>query len=511
MVAFLLGGEHHPAGARLAGGLALLGGLDAVVDGVAHQVHQRVGQGLDQVLVQVSVLAHQLEVDFFLQVARQVADQAREAAEDLLDRLHAGFHHRGLQVGGDHVQVGHGLGHGLVAAVQAQAHQAITHQHQLADHVHDLVQPCGIDPYGGLRFAGHGRAGGAVAGGWRAGLARCGFDGLGQRPGCGRRAARRRGCGSRSGGSHRLFDGAAKGTLAVELVQQGFEFVVGDVVAASGRRCRRRDRRSRRTGGDVQRSAELALAMQLVEQVLELVVADLVTGARRGHGRSAGMDGDSGFRLHRGGELALAVQLVEERFEFVVGDFVGSGDDRFGSAAGVIAQGVQQLFELAVGDVGRGCDSRRSCGHGGHRGSRCGCGFSAARLGQTRQRGEQLGGGRRRFAALAHFAEHLVDRIQRLQDHVHQLGIHAAFALAQDVEDVLGDMAALHQGIELEEAGAALHGMETTENRVEQVHVVRAAFQLDQLLGQLLQNLAGLYQEVLEDFFIGVEAHMSAP
>ncbi|MND57488.1 hypothetical protein D3C80_486170 [compost metagenome] len=72
-------------------------------------------------------------------------------------------------------------------------------------------------------------------------------------------------------------------------------------------------------------------------------------------------------------------------------------------------------------------------------------------------------------------------------------------------------MAALHQGIELEEAGAALHGMETTENRVEQVHVVRAAFQLDQLLGQLLQNLAGLYQEVLEDFFIGVEAHMSAP
>ena len=37
-------------------------------------------------------------------------------------------------------------------------------------------------------------------------------------------------------------------------------------------------------------------------------------------------------------------------------------------------------------------------------------------------------------------------------------------------------------------------------------------FQLDQLLGQLLQNLAGLYQEVLEDFFIGVEAHKwSAP
>ncbi|MNQ69493.1 hypothetical protein D3C85_840970 [compost metagenome] len=201
------------------------------------------------------------------------------------------------------------------------------------------------------------------------------------------------------------------------------------------------------------------------------------------------------------------MQLVEERFEFVVGDFVGSDLHGFGSAAGIVAQGIQQFFELAVGDVGRGGDSRWSRGHGRRRGGRC----RTARLGQACQRGEQLGRGGRRFGALAHFAEHFVDRVQGLQHHVHQLGIHAAFALAQDVEDVLGDMAALHQGVELEEASATLDGVESTENRVEQVHVVRAAFQLDQLLGQLLQYLAGLYQEVLEDFFIGVEAHMSAP
>ena len=167
--------ESTTASARLAGGLALLGRLDAVVDGVAHQVDQRVGQGFDQVLVEVGFLAHQLEVDLFLQVARQVADQAREAAEDLLDRLHARLHDGGLQVGGDHVEVGHGLGHGLVAAVQAEAHQAVTHQHQLADHVHDLVQARGVHAHRGLGFAG-GRRGlvgrrrcSAAAGGSRLG------------------------------------------------------------------------------------------------------------------------------------------------------------------------------------------------------------------------------------------------------------------------------------------------------------------------------------------------------
>ncbi|GAA16990.1 probable two-component sensor [Pseudomonas aeruginosa NCMG1179] len=72
-------------------------------------------------------------------------------------------------------------------------------------------------------------------------------------------------------------------------------------------------------------------------------------------------------------------------------------------------------------------------------------------------------------------------------------------------------MAAFHQRVQLEEAGTALDRMEPTENGIEQVHIVRPALQLDQLLGQLLENLAGLNQEVLEDFFIGVEAHSAAP
>jgi hypothetical protein len=31
------------------------------------------------------------------------------------------------------------------------------------------------------------------------------------------------------------------------------------------------------------------------------------------------------------------------------------------------------------------------------------------------------------------------------------------------------------------------------------------------LFGQLLENFAGLYQEILKDFFVGAEAHVDAP
>ena len=154
MVAFLFRGQDHLAAARFAHRFALSRLFNTVVDRVAHQVDQRVGQGLDEVLVEVGFFADQLQVDLFLELASQVANQTREAPEDFLDRLHPGLHDRGLQVGRDHVEVRHGLGHGFVAAVEAQTDQAITHQYQLADHVHDFVETRGIDPHGGLGFAG---------------------------------------------------------------------------------------------------------------------------------------------------------------------------------------------------------------------------------------------------------------------------------------------------------------------------------------------------------------------
>jgi hypothetical protein len=65
--------------------------------------------------------------------------------------------------------------------------------------------------------------------------------------------------------------------------------------------------------------------------------------------------------------------------------------------------------------------------------------------------------------------------------------------------------------MELEEAGAPFYSVKTAKNCIEQVGIIRSAFQLDQLLRQLLQNLAGLYQKILKDFFIGAEAHGVLP
>ena len=100
-----------------------------------------------------------------------------------------------------------------------------------------------------------------------------------------------------------------------------------------------------------------------------------------------------------------------------------------------------------------------------------------------------------------------VYRIQSLKDNVHQLGINAALTLTQDIEHVFGNVAALNKGVQLEEACPSLYRVESTEDGVEKIHIIRAAFEFHQLLGQQFENLAGLYQEILEDFFIGVEAH----
>ncbi|MNF58148.1 hypothetical protein D3C76_959440 [compost metagenome] len=108
------------------------------------------------------------------------------------------------------------------------------------------------------------------------------------------------------------------------------------------------------------------------------------------------------------------------------------------------------------------------------------------RLGQTGQRRQQFRCRSRDRAALADFAEHAVHRVQRFENHVHQFRVDATLTLAQDVEHVLGDVAALHQLVELEEAGAPFYSVKTAKNCIEQIRIIRTAFQLDQLLGQLL-------------------------
>ena len=357
--------------------------------------------------------------------------------------------------------------------VQAQAHQAVTHQHQLADHVHDLVEPRSVYPHRSFGFAGHrfflrcrccpgrcrawgGRLGFDLAGDWRC---------------------------NRTDGSCDRWAFGRKLAFAMQLVEQCFKFLIGDVC------CRRvYDGFSRdvsRGSGDSLKGvcAERALAVQLVQQRFEFIVSDFIAARSS---RCRGYSGrGSGHGVRR--ELAFAVQLIEQGLELGVADFVAQGrvvrglfDKRRISLDRI--QRVEQLFKFVIGNVA-GAVVRHGLDHHSSRFDRC---RGSSRLGQTRQRGQQLraGGGDR--AALAHLGKHPVDGVQGFKHHVHQFCVDAALTLAQDVEHVLGDVAALHQLIELQEAGASFYSVKTAKNSIEQVSIIRSAFQLDQLFGQQL-------------------------
>ncbi len=111
MVALLRGGKGDGAHLRLPGAGADLRLLDAVVAGVPDHVDHRVGERVHQVLVEVGVLAHHLELDVLVELSREIAHNPREAAEDLLHRLHSGLHDRALQIRGYDVKVRYSLVH----------------------------------------------------------------------------------------------------------------------------------------------------------------------------------------------------------------------------------------------------------------------------------------------------------------------------------------------------------------------------------------------------------------
>ncbi|CRM11983.1 hypothetical protein [Pseudomonas sp. 25 R 14] len=218
--------------------------------------------------------------------------------------------------------------------------------------------------------------------------------------------------------------------------------------------------------------------MQLIQQCFKFVIGDV------GADRLGRLHSRRRCRHSVRGKLALAVQLIEQRLELGIGNVFAGRHHGWRSRCRCFClrldgiEGVQQLFEFAVGNVRLGHRFRRGFNHRG--------GIQGSRLCQARQGGQQFRGGGGNRCAFAHFIEHAVDRVQGFKDHVHQFRINVPLTLAQDVEHVFGDVAALHQLMELEEAGAPFYSVKTAKNCIEQVRIIRSAFQLDQLLGQLL-------------------------
>ena len=205
------------------------------------------------------------------------------------------------------------------------------------------------------------------------------------------------------------------------------------------------------------------------------------------------------------------MKLIKERLKLVISNLIAAWCRRHRSNW-LSLKSAEQLLKLAVSDVARRhINSRLNVFYarlGFVRDLSLNNFLGTCWLGQACQSCKQCWRSRSKLRTLTHLGKHAINGIQRFQDHVHQGGIYAPLTLAQDVENVFSDVAAFNQLVELEKPSTTFDGMKPAKNGVEQIHVVRAAFKLYQLLGQKFKNLAGLYQEVLEDFFIGAEAHI---
>ncbi|MCY1372288.1 hypothetical protein D9M69_594850 [compost metagenome] len=106
----------------------------------------------------------------------------------------------------------------------------------------------------------------------------------------------------------------------MQFVEQRFELVIGNQIAAGRHRAWCRGCRHRSNGRLQRLDSKITLAVQLVEQCFEFVVSNIGTVASRFRGfwRSRCLD-------HRvNGELAFTVQLIEQRLELGIGDFVAA-------------------------------------------------------------------------------------------------------------------------------------------------------------------------------------------
>ena len=150
MIAFLSGRERDLTFTRFTCLLTLIRRFNAMVDSVSHQMHHRVRQGFDQILIQVRILTEHLQVDLFFKTSRQIANNARESTEYLFHRLHPGLHDRILQIRCHHIQIGNGIGDLFIAQLGLERGETVSDQHQLTNHVHDIVQTRSIDTHRGF-------------------------------------------------------------------------------------------------------------------------------------------------------------------------------------------------------------------------------------------------------------------------------------------------------------------------------------------------------------------------
>ena len=148
------GAQLQAAGLRLAGAAPGLGvRLDPVVDGIAEDVHERVRHGGDDGLVDLDLLAGGFELDRLAQLPRHVADEPGHLLEERTHRHHAQRHSDLLELPRDLVELADGFAQDAASRQAAQLGRLADHglgDDQLADEVHQPVQPVGVHADGFL-------------------------------------------------------------------------------------------------------------------------------------------------------------------------------------------------------------------------------------------------------------------------------------------------------------------------------------------------------------------------
>ena len=162
--------EINSAARGLACGEPFVGGLDAVIDGVAHKMHQRLAEGVENTFVEIGMLAGDVQSHVLAALLGDVADDARKAAEELLDRHHANFEDAFVQFIENARLKAHGIGELCAERIARVAlvefgERAMEHglaDNQFTDEIHDGIDATGIDAKSALSDGSHG--GGSLAG-----------------------------------------------------------------------------------------------------------------------------------------------------------------------------------------------------------------------------------------------------------------------------------------------------------------------------------------------------------
>ncbi len=137
--------ERDAALGGLAGGKALVGLFEAVVDRFAHEMHERIGQPVDDRLVDFGAFAFRDEFDLLARFARKVVHQAAEAAEEARDRHHAQHHHRIAQFAGQTLDFLRNRAQAKIGSGAGKLGEARLGDDEFADPVHHLVKALGRD------------------------------------------------------------------------------------------------------------------------------------------------------------------------------------------------------------------------------------------------------------------------------------------------------------------------------------------------------------------------------